>query len=120
MNKWLFACLFVSTFNVAQAQDLQWINGTEINLGQLKTYQDTTFQYSFLNQSEKPIAIETVRTTCGCTNPQWPTGLIEPGERGQIQVTFTPKRAGFHRKKLKVFIVGMRKGHSLWLEAEAR
>lgn len=120
MNKLIFTCLLVCSYTSMQAQDIQWINGTEINLGQLATYQDTTFQYTFLNKSKKPISIETVRTTCGCTNPQWPTGLIEPGEKGQIQVTFTPKRAGYHRKKLKVFVVGMRKGYTLWLEGDAR
>ena len=120
MNKRILVILLVNTFSSVHAQDIQWIKGTEINLGQLEAYQDTTFQYTFLNTSDKSIAIETVRTTCGCTNPQWPTELIAPGEKGQIQVTFTPKRSGFHRKKLKVFIVGARKGHTLWLEGDAR
>ncbi len=119
MNNLILICFLICSTSYLYSQDIQWLNGTEIDLGKLTVHQDTTFQFPFLNTTGKPVAIETVRTTCGCTNPQWPNGMISPGEKGQIQVTFTPNRTGFHKKKVKVFIVGMRKGYSLWLEAEA-
>lgn len=119
--KWAtYIMFFFGCTTSAFTQEIQWLEGTEINLGLLSIQQDTTFHYTFKNNTGKPVIIETVRTSCGCTDPQWPSGAIAPGEPGQIQVTFTPKRAGFHRKKIKVFLIGIRKGQTLWLEAEAR
>lgn len=119
MRTFLMTGVFFLMLHCVIGQDIQWIPGTEINLGELEIRTDTDCTFSFHNQSTAPLVIETIRTSCGCTNPRWPSGAIAAGETGEINVTFTPNHAGFHRKKLKVFFVGIRKGHTLWLEAEA-
>ncbi|MCF8238160.1 MAG: DUF1573 domain-containing protein [Saprospiraceae bacterium] len=119
MRTLLMTGFFLMMLHSVAGQEIEWIPGTEIDLGKLEVRSDTEFSFSFLNKSTAPLVIETIRTSCGCTNPRWPSGAIAPGETGEIMVTFTPNHEGFHRKKLKVFFVGTRKGHSLWIEAEA-
>ena len=82
--------------------------------------EDKSCSFTFLNTTSSPLVVETVRTSCGCTEPQWPHEPVLPGQTGQIAITFTPNRAGYHRKKIKVFFAGVRKGSNLWIEAEAK
>lgn len=48
--------------------------------------QNCTFEYK--NNTSKPIVINNVLSSCGCTTPQWPKKPIMPGESGAIKVTF--------------------------------
>lgn len=44
--------------------------------------------FEFKNVSRKPIAINNVLSSCGCTTPEWPKKPIMPGQSGVIKVTF--------------------------------
>lgn len=48
-----------------------------------------TFRY--INDSDKPVVITRVETTCGCAQPEYSTAPILPGGRGEVTVTFYPK-----------------------------
>ncbi|MEG1585942.1 MAG: DUF1573 domain-containing protein [Bacteroidales bacterium] len=48
--------------------------------------------YSFINQSDKPIAIHKIVTTCGCTTAFFEERPYKPTERGEIKLTFDPHR----------------------------
>ncbi|GHT19807.1 hypothetical protein AGMMS4957_04910 [Bacteroidia bacterium] len=53
----------------------------------------TTFYV--INNTDEPVMILNVRTTCGCTVPTWTKTPIEPGKKGAIDVVFTTAdRAG--------------------------
>lgn len=47
------------------------------------------FQFQLANESEKPITVRDVRTSCGCTVAKLPSKpwVLEPGESGEIEVT---------------------------------
>ncbi|HRW76659.1 MAG TPA: DUF1573 domain-containing protein [Saprospiraceae bacterium] len=110
---------FLGGYGIGQTQDIQWTS-SEIDLGDVKVMEDKSCSFTFLNTTSSPLVVETVRTSCGCTEPQWPHEPVLPGQTGQIAITFTPNRAGYHRKKIKVFFAGVRKGSNLWIEAEAK
>ena len=44
--------------------------------------------FEFKNTSGKPIVINNVISSCGCTEPKWPKKPIMPGEEGKIEVTY--------------------------------
>ncbi|NND09291.1 MAG: DUF1573 domain-containing protein [Saprospiraceae bacterium] len=44
--------------------------------------------FSFSNSGTRPLLIASVKSTCGCTVPSWSEEVIEPGEGGEITVTF--------------------------------
>jgi hypothetical protein len=64
---------------------------TLYDFGVLPQGSTTTHTFSVKNVGNKPLKIESVKTTCGCTVASPLNSLIAPGELGQIQVTFDSK-----------------------------
>jgi len=47
--------------------------------------------------------INRVRSTCGCTIPEWPREPIEPGASGKITVKYNTATAGTFLKSVMVY-----------------
>ena len=47
--------------------------------------------FTFKNAGNQPLLISDVRTTCGCTVPEWNRSPIAPGASDKINVTFDTK-----------------------------
>lgn len=45
-----------------------------------------TFEYK--NTSDKPVVINNILSSCGCTTPEWSKKPIMPGQSGSVKVTF--------------------------------
>jgi hypothetical protein len=55
--------------------------------------------FTFTNTGEVPLLVTNARSTCGCTVADYPRAPIEPGERGEVSVTFdTSNKYGLQRK----------------------
>ncbi len=48
--------------------------------------------FTFTNTGSKPLVINKVNASCGCTTPQWTRQPVKPGAKGKIRVTFDPRR----------------------------
>lgn len=60
--------------------------------------------FPFTNTGDKPLVITAVRVDCGCTTPGYSLAPVEPGQSGQISVSFDPeRRPGGFVKKIRVF-----------------
>ncbi len=46
--------------------------------------------FTFTNTGKEPIAIDRVTASCGCTTPEYTRGLVKPGEKAEVKVTFNP------------------------------
>ncbi len=46
--------------------------------------------FTFKNEGMEPLVLSNVRASCGCTTPKWPRHPIEPGQTGEITVTYNP------------------------------
>ena len=46
--------------------------------------------FTFKNEGMEPLVLSNVRASCGCTTPKWPREPIEPGQTGEITVTYNP------------------------------
>ena len=44
--------------------------------------------FDFTNTSDKPVVINNIISSCGCTTPIWPKKPIMPGEKGKVEVTY--------------------------------
>ena len=56
------------------------------------------------NTGDSALVITRVQSTCGCTVAQYTTQSIEPGERGEVNLTFTPTgRPGPFEKDVWVY-----------------
>lgn len=67
-----------------------------------ETESPVTHRFVFRNASHKPVQIERVVASCGCTSPNWSRMAVMPGKEGFVSVSFDPhnRRGAFHKKLL--------------------
>lgn len=59
--------------------------------------------FEFKNEGMEPLVLSNVRASCGCTTPTWTRTPIEPGQTGNITVTYNPNgRPGKFSKTITV------------------
>ena len=62
-----------------------------------------TTVFTFKNEGMSPLVLSNVRASCGCTTPKWTREPIEPGQIGEITVTYNPNgRPGRFQKTVTV------------------
>lgn len=67
--------------------------------------------FEFVNKGTKPMVIETVFTSCGCTGTKYSKEPVMPGGKGSITVVFSPlDRPGSFDKEL---VISSDKGNSV-------
>ncbi len=59
--------------------------------------------FEFTNDSDQELIVNTVRTSCGCTRPEWPKEPVKPGEKGQIGVSYNTRLPGTFHKNITVY-----------------
>jgi hypothetical protein len=61
------------------------------------------FEFTFTNNSGRPINIVSVVASCGCTTPGWTKETIDQGKKGFVKASYNPKgRPGYFNKTLTV------------------
>ncbi len=82
---------------------IQWIDSLTKNLGTVKEGPQIEVTYHFKNTGDKPLIIEDVSASCGCTVPEKPEKPFAPGEEGDIKAKFnTEGRSGTNHKTITV------------------
>ena len=64
---------------------------------------DGTWSFVFKNLGKEAIVINRVRSTCGCTIPEWPREPLEPGASGEIKVVYDTGQTGTFLKSVFVY-----------------
>jgi hypothetical protein len=61
--------------------------------------------FTFQNVGESPLIINQAMASCGCTDPEYPKTPIQPGEKGQVKVTYNGVGKSFgHFRKFVTFM----------------
>jgi len=85
-----------------QLTTIQWIDSSK-NYGTINEGQVLEVSFRFKNTGDKPLVIEDVRPTCGCTAANPPKEPILPGAEGVINASFDSKsRPGMNKKDITV------------------
>lgn len=92
---------------------VEWTTGVQHDFGPTPRNYPVIHHFQFRNRGDQPLTIETVRTTCGCTVPEWPQQPILPDSTGQITVTYDARRKGAFRKTIKVYFYEIRQAEKL-------
>lgn len=80
-------------------RELSWDFGTIEELGG-----DVTHSFEFRNTAEQPVVIHNVKTTCGCTTPEFSRRPIAVGESSTLKISFDPRfRPGRFRKEVYLY-----------------
>jgi len=62
---------------------------TEHDLGDIPQGSNATYTFTFKNDGEETLKIGKLKTSCGCTAALISRDTIEPGEKGEVKVTFS-------------------------------
>ncbi len=65
---------------------------TTYDFNKVKEGEIVEYNYRFKNTGDKPLVIDQVQASCGCTVPEKPDHPILPGEIGFIKVKFNSER----------------------------
>lgn len=80
-----------------------WFEEYLHDYGTIEKDGDGTWSFLFKNLGEKAFVINRVRSTCGCTVPEWPREPIEPGASGEITVIYNTRTTGTFLKSVIVY-----------------
>lgn len=73
-----------------------------IDYGKIEKASEGARVFVFTNIGDKPLIIETIKSSCGCTVPKKPEAPIMPGEKGEIKVSYDTKRVGGFSKSITI------------------
>ena len=76
--------------------------------------------FTFTNVGESPLIINQAVASCGCTVPEYTKTPIQPGDKGEIKVTYngTGKFPGHFKKSITVRTNGAVEMTRLYIEGE--
>lgn len=75
---------------------------TEYDFGTIAYDGNGSCEFKFTNTGNAPLVLSNVRSSCGCTVPQWPREPIAPGQSSSISVKYDTKRVGSFTKAITV------------------
>ena len=76
---------------------------TEHNFGTIKEGTQATITFTFTNEGDEPLVLNSVRASCGCTTPKWTKEPVAPGQTGEITAIYNSKgRPGNFTKTITV------------------
>lgn len=96
-----------TTAKVVTGEDYVKFKEIVHDFGKIKQGVPVTYDFSFANKSDKPLVIETVNTSCGCTTPKWPQAPIAKGKSDVITAGFNAQTLGTFTKAIYVKVAGV-------------
>lgn len=77
-----------------------------------------TCTFNFVNKGEKPLVINQAMASCGCTVPEYTKEPVQPGQKGEIKVTYNGagKFPGHFKKSITVVTNGTVEKTRLYIE----
>lgn len=95
---------------------IEWMDSVK-NYGNINEGQKLAVSFKFKNSGNKPLVIESVKPSCGCTVADYPKEPIAPGGEGEITGEFDSKgREGLQHKELTVTANTDKVQHSIYFE----
>ncbi len=99
----VIAMFAISVLSNAQEAQIKF-EKTEHDFGEIAELGGAKeYIFKFTNAGNKPLIIQAVNTSCGCTTPTWTMEPVAPGKVGMITVVFNPRnRPGEFRKSISI------------------
>jgi hypothetical protein len=73
------------------------------DFGTIQQGGDGAYSFVFTNTGTDPLILSNVRSSCGCTIPEWPHEPINAGQTSAILVKYDTKRIGAFNKSISVY-----------------
>lgn len=119
----LTALLFVGSMTLALAQKPAQIkfDKTTHNFGSFSEKDPkVTCTFTYTNVGEQPLVVNQAIASCGCTVPEYTKTPVQPGEKGEIKVTYNGagKFPGHFKKSITVRTNGDVEMTRLYIEGD--
>ncbi len=117
-----YICFSLASSMIAQEETapIVWLDSLVYDFGEIPQGVPAKTSFKFKNNSPDVITIDNVRTTCGCTSPNWETEAIPPDTNSEIKIVYDAKKTGYFRKKIKVYFSDIKKGYKMFIEGEVQ
>jgi hypothetical protein len=79
------------------------VKETSFDFGKIPQGRPVTHNFEVINKSSKPLLIDNVEASCGCTTPEWSQDPIAPGASTQIKVGFNASSEGKFQKTITIY-----------------
>jgi len=99
---------------------IQWLDSANKNFGKIAEGKKLDVAFRFKNTGDKPLIIQKVQPSCGCTVAEQPNEPVLPGNEGIIKASFNSEgRVGINHKTLYVTAnTKLKQTHELHFEVE--
>jgi hypothetical protein len=116
----LIAAAFLTGFTAMSQKpdDVIKINADSYNFGKIKQNVPVTTYFTVTNKSDKPVVLETVVASCGCTTPEWSKEPIAPGASSQIKVGYNAASAMPFQKDVTIRLAGIQEAKIIRISGE--
>jgi hypothetical protein len=94
--------LFATVLVTAQTSEPLQFKQTEHDFGKIPQGKPVYFSFEVTNTADKPLKIDNVSASCGCTTPEWSKEEIAPGATGKIRVGYNAAADGQFEKYFSV------------------
>ncbi|MEN2435151.1 DUF1573 domain-containing protein [Weeksellaceae bacterium A-14] len=102
MKKLLAGISLLGFAALASAQSITF-EQTTLDYGTIKKGSDGNRTFVVKNTGDKPLIIEKVKPSCGCTTPEWSKEPILPGKTGKIAVHYNTNLVNPFQKLIEVY-----------------
>jgi hypothetical protein len=92
----------VNTVDTSSFTEIEWLDPIDQQLGKLTPNKEVEITWNFKNAGSKPLVIQNVSASCGCTIPEKPEKPLAPGETGVIKAKFNGSGMGVIVKQVHV------------------
>ncbi len=92
----------------------------EYDFEEIETNSDAQCTFTFTNTGKNPLVIQNVKTTCGCTVPEWTRKPVKAGKNGEIIVTYNTTHPGRFNKTITVFYNGKNSPETLTIKGTVK
>ncbi|MDR1368769.1 MAG: DUF1573 domain-containing protein [Dysgonamonadaceae bacterium] len=89
--------------NKASPNTLIEISQSEMEISGLELEKVFVATFRLTNKGNIPLIIKDIKSSCGCTLPQWDKSPIKSGDETQIRVEIKPDEIGYFHKTVDVY-----------------
>lgn len=116
----LLAAAFVTAFSVmAQKPDeVIKLSNETYNFGKIKVGIPVTTYFTVTNISDKPVVLENVVPSCGCTTPEWDKSPVAPGGTTKIKVGYNAASPMAFTKDITIRLAGIQEAKIIHISGE--
>jgi hypothetical protein len=97
--------LFPALAQTAHTEGLA-LKETQFHFGKIQQGRPVTHVFTITNTGDKPLLLENVQASCGCTTPEWSKAPVAPGASADIKVGYNAAAEGVFNKTVTISYEG--------------